>query len=200
MSLTYKNSNKPFPWHCVQGPTAKAETEEVWQSFHEVIYLNSNEAKVHCKTCVKIYDHPKVKDGNTSSMWKHFRKHAKSQNPLIQTQLKPSGSQDIRSFVSTQQGTSVGMTQSELEGLLLDATVECNWPFDQFEKLAFRKFVQSGFPGHKVPRRRAMRLRLKRAAEKARNELRQQFASVDSRISLALDCWTSPNRWEFMGN
>lgn len=132
-------------------------------------------------------------------MWKHFRKHTKSQNPIILNQPKRSGSEDIRSFVSTQQGTSVGMTQPELEGLLLDATVECNWAFDQFEKLAFRKFVQSGFPGHKVPRRRAMRLRLKQAAEKARNELREQFASVDSRISLALDCWTSPNRWEFMG-
>ena len=173
----------------------KAETEEVWQSFHEVIDLNLSEAKVHCKTCIKIYDHPKVKDGNTSSMWKHFRKHAKSQNLV-----KPTGSQDIRSFISTQQGTNVGVTQSDLEGLLLDATVESNWPFDQFEKLAFRKFVQSGFPGHKVPRRKAMRFRLKRAAEKARNELREQFASVDSRISLALDCWTSPNRWEFMGN
>ena len=173
----------------------------MWQSFHEVIDLTSDEAKVHCKKCDKIYNHPKVIEGNTSSMWKHFRKHAKSKNPGLQAQLKPSGSQDIRSFVSTKQpGTSVGMTQSELEELLLDATVECNWPFDQFEKLAFRKFVQSGFPGHKVPRRRAMKLRLKKAAERARNELRERFASVDSRISLALDCWTSPNRWEFMGN
>ena len=37
------------------------------------------------------------------------------------------------------------------------------------------------------------------AAETVRTEMKERFANVNSRISLALDCWTSPNRWEFMG-
>jgi hypothetical protein len=36
-------------------------------------------------------------------------------------------------------------------------------------------------------------------AEKARDEIKTRFENHDGRISLALDCWTSSNRWEFMG-
>ena len=40
---------------------------------------------------------------------------------------------------------------------------------------------------------------LVKAAQQARDEMKDRFTGNDSRISLALDCWTSPNRWEFMG-
>jgi hypothetical protein len=39
---------------------------------------------------------------------------------------------------------------------------------------------------------------LKKMIEIARREIKERFENMDSRISLALDCWTSSNRWEFM--
>jgi hypothetical protein len=75
----------------------------------------------------------------------------------------------------------------------------CNWPFDQFDKPIFRYLLIRGYPGHKIPNRFAIRRYLTIAAQGARQEIKSMFEAHDGRISLALDCWTSSNRHEFMG-
>ena len=59
--------------------------------------------------------------------------------------------------------------------------------------------MHRGYPGHTIPRRRSVKQQLTLEAEKARDEIKSRFGDHDGRISLALDCWTSSNRWEFMG-
>ena len=91
------------------------------------------------------------------------------------------------------------MSGSELQRLLLETTVTCNWSFDQFEVEVFRYLMRRGYPGYNIPRRKTVRRHLTSGAEKAREEIKSRFENHDGHISLALDCWTSSNRWEFMG-
>jgi hypothetical protein len=91
------------------------------------------------------------------------------------------------------------INSSDLQRILLQTMVTCNWPFDQFDVEIFRHLLHRGFPGHKIHNRRVIRGYLKTGAIKAREEIKSRFRSHDGRISLVLDCWTSSNRHEFMG-
>src|SRR5437762_12295854 len=71
--------------------------------------------------------------------------------------------------------------------------------FDQFEVEVFRYLMRRGYPGYNIPKRKTVRRHLTSGAEKAREEIKSRFENHDGHISLALDCWTSSNRWEFMG-
>jgi hypothetical protein len=177
-----------FKWVCVNEETIK----DPWTSFHEAIDQNNKGAVAICKKCQHVMVHPYTKkDRSNSHMWKHLRtKHKKDAGPVPQTQ---------NSTIDAIFARATGVTTPELQRLLLQTMATCNWPFDQFDNEIFRYLLHRGFPGHKVPRRKTMARLLKTAAETSRTEIKVRFEEHDGRISLALDCWTSSNRWEFMG-
>jgi len=90
------------------------------------------------------------------------------------------------------------MTQDEYDIKCLNAMVACNWSFAQFSIGAFRELLDTGH-GFEVPTPKIMKARLKKYTKLAQNEIKERLANNDSRISLALDCWSSSNRLEFMG-
>lgn len=89
-------------------------------------------------------------------------------------------------------------TQNEFEVLCLRAMVASNWPFSQFEVPEFRSLLNGGYDLH-LPSAKVIKARLAKYADEAREEIKVRITNNESRISLALDCWTSPNRLEFMG-
>ena len=91
------------------------------------------------------------------------------------------------------------MTNAELHQVLLEMIVTCNWPFNQFDVEVFRYLIRHGYPGHHIPRQKKAYRLLTSTAEKSRDEIKSRFENHEGRISLALDCWTSSNHWEFMG-
>jgi len=146
-----------------------------------------------CNTCAHILIHPYEKnDKSNSSVWKHYRKHEGKSRGSAQP---PPNQPTIDSLLARPQM----INSSDLNRILLQTTVTCNWPFDQFDIEIFRHLLHCGFPGHKIPNRLAIRRYLTPAADKAREEIKSRFEAHEGRISLALDCWTSSNRHEFMG-
>ena len=137
------------------------------------------------------------KDSSTSTMKKHIASHEKKDAKLQSQHVKPIDSYFSLSKVRSS-SVGVGIDKEELHTLLLNATVACNWPFDQFDNPHFRMIIQRAFPGHVCPGRMKIVSLLKIAANTARDEIKHNLTSNTSRISLALDCWTSPSRWEFM--
>ena len=190
-------------WICLK--FSPENQQEPWTLFYEVIDLEKNLPLAYCKRCSKTYTYPRTKsDSNNSDMWKHYRRHI-AQQEAEENRKKSRNNILIDGYFTKQissssfRNTDVGITTIELNQLLLQTAVACNWPFDQFDNTYFRSLIDRGFPSHSCPQRRAMKQMLTVAAKTARAEIKQRFANVDSRISLALDCWTSPNRWEFMG-
>jgi hypothetical protein len=159
--------------------------------------MNTGTALVGCKTCGKTYPHPRAKgDRSTSTLNKHIKQHLKRK---AETEArKACGQSQLTDFVHPGQGY-VGLTTAEVERLLLQTAVACNWSFNQFDNKIFRKFFEKAFPGHRCPGRRKVKTILTRVAAEARKDIIDRFAANDSNISLALDCWTSSNGYEFMG-
>ena len=108
--------------------------------------------------CRHTIVHPYTKpDSSNSNMWRHYRKHDS------RLQSSTPQSQQLSLKVLFQQSSS--LTTSELQHLLLQTVVTCNWPFDQFDIPIFRHLLSHGFPGHKIPRRRTIPRLLMVAAE-----------------------------------
>jgi hypothetical protein len=76
--------------------------------------------------------------------------------------------------------------------------IACNWSFEQFRVESFRELLDTDH-GFEVPTPKIMKARLKKYTKLAQMEIKDRLRNNDSRISLALDCWSSSNRLEFMG-
>jgi len=90
------------------------------------------------------------------------------------------------------------LTQEEYDVKCLNAMMACNWSFEQFSDVSFRELLDVGH-GFDIPTLKVIKAQLKKYAKLAQDEIKQHLADNESRISLALDCWTSSNRLEFMG-
>ena len=104
---------------------------------------------------------------------------------------------DIRTMLEGQK-LKARITQEEYDLKCVNAMVACNWSFEQFRVGPFRELLDMGHE-LEVPTPKIMKARLKKYARLAQKEIKERLENNDSRISLALDCWSSPNRLEFMG-
>lgn len=125
-------------------------------------------------------------------MRKHERKHGR---PHIK---KLSSAGAMERFVRPEVKQEV-MTKAELEQLLLQTMIACNWSFNQFDLPHFQYFIARMVPQHQSPGRKRMRGLLAKAAITARVDIKGRLSSCDVRVSLALDCWSSSNSYNFMG-
>src|SRR5438046_10506029 len=121
-----------------------------WKGFHEAIQydyaseadkkrgVTTTKAVMVCKQCRHTMLHPYEKvDKSNSSLWKHYRKHD-SEIPLPPM---------TQSTIDNLFPRPSNISGSELQRLLLETTVTCNWSFDQFEVEVFRYFIIRGYSG-----------------------------------------------------
>jgi hypothetical protein len=170
----------------------------MWSHYHEAVDLHKSTAVVICKACHKVYEHPRLKKGSgTDVIVKHWqRKHENKKSAV-----KPGPLDQYTRPTETQKSDKMVASKLELEELLVKAMVTCNWPFVQFNNEDFQNLLIRGFPHLKdsLPHSKRMAIVLNERASAAKEEIRLRFASNTSRISLALDGWTSSNSLEFIG-
>lgn len=85
---------------------------------------------------------------------------------------------------------------------ILKFFISGNIPFNQAENEHFRRlisFIQVKNQPVEAPSRKLIRKRLTSKAELARENLRTIIAANSSRISLALDCWSTRTNYGFLG-
>jgi hypothetical protein len=102
-------------------------------------------------------------------------------------------------YVAAWSGNASIMTKEEINDLLLQTMAACNWSFNQFDNPQFQFFITRLIPNHRCPGRRQMRSLLTKGADIARNEIKERLDTSTARVSLALDCWSSSNSYNFMG-
>ena len=91
------------------------------------------------------------------------------------------------------------MTSERLRKMLLRILVSANLPFAFIENEEFRKMLREAFPNCQIPRRQTMPDLLSASALHAASELRQELAANESKVSLAMDVWTTRNNLAFLG-
>jgi len=103
---------------------------------------------------------------------------------------------DVRSSDNPTRGI---MTADKLCEQMLRVITEGNLPFSQVENVELVALLKHAYPDLNPPNRRAVATRLKDNVVKEKEKLKAQFAKLDSKVSLALDAWTTRNNVAFLG-
>jgi hypothetical protein len=94
------------------------------------------------------------------------------------------------------------ITKSQIEEQVLKFLISANIPFRQADNEYFRELVSwitvNNIPT-KLPSRKVIRSRLMNEATMAKENLKAVLSTNRSKISLALDCWTTRTNFGFLG-
>ena len=186
MLLTIQVDEK-FHWSFESG----REPADFWSSFHEGVNRLTGQPRCICKRCGVQFNHPKVK-GSPASLSKHAKESCKKS-----TQYGP---MDI---FSTSCKDSTQITQNSITELVLKFFISGNVSFQQGENEYLQRLIKlipiNGNTFARCPSRKVIRSRLTEHADNATDDLRSILLDNDSKVSLALDCWTSRTNSAFLG-
>jgi hypothetical protein len=98
--------------------------------------------------------------------------------------------------------TNIPITAQAIKNELVHFFISGNIAFNQAENPHLRRLISWIKPqdGHTITiNRKNITERLEKLAEEAKEDLMIQLMENDSKVSLALDCWTSRNNLAFLG-
>lgn len=172
---------------------------DVWKHFDQVADIDSGRPRVFCQACLTLLDHPQYKKNGTSAMSRHQKSNSCRKG-------KKRGSHQALISDSLQNhslGKSTGVhkvTTFQFEEQLLKTITCLRLPFQAVENPVFQRLLNllySGSGALELPSAKTLRRRLRNAVT-AQQESQLQDLPEDAKVSLALDCWTSPFQQAFM--
>ena len=172
---------------------------ELWDTFHEVLDLQGIPA-VKCKACRQSFKHPGFYQNtfSTTILSPH-------QSLCKATKRSSNGHSDISKLFEKQSliGSEAtdSLTEDSVKDAVLNFFISGNIPFNQADNPECRKlFNMIKVKGRPVTiNRKNIRARLTEQAEKAKRDLKDELAANTSRVSLAMDGWTSRLNNSYLG-
>jgi hypothetical protein len=151
----------------------------VWKHYNKVPDYDETRL-VKCCYCAKQYVSNNCSTGN---MWKHVKKaHPDAIG------IKPgTGSRDG------------AYSAEEFREVLVEWIVDCNLPFSVVDHPLFHKMVDVLNPVATVPSDDTVRRDIDRRLEDEKEDARDMLKDAPGRLSFAVDAWTSPNMYAFLG-
>ncbi|KAJ5215577.1 uncharacterized protein N7498_002009 [Penicillium cinerascens] len=173
----------------------KRRQADCWNHFHQVATIQDGSPKVMCKVCGQVIIHPAVGNRGTSSLNKHVREGVNCRRS------KPS--QDIRKLLQSGGSHSrqpESFTLKEFDESVISLITELRLPFQFVEHPRFHKLVQLASLAPSPPRILSAYLVRQKVQAKVieRQKSLLQMLPSGAKLSIALDCWTSPFRQAFM--
>ncbi|KAJ5742120.1 hypothetical protein N7533_011529 [Penicillium manginii] len=167
---------------------------ECWKGFQQVANTKDGKPGVICKRCRTILEHPTTNHTGTSSMQKHL-------DGLRCRQRIPKKG-NIQQLLSdaAERRPAPTFTQQIWEQKILNLITVSHLPFlfvehQEFHDLLSYARLAPTLPS--VPSRKVIRERLQDFVIEHQQETLQRLPS-SARMSIALDCWTSPFQQAFM--
>jgi hypothetical protein len=182
----------------------KQSRSQFWVNFDEAVNRSRGCPVCVCRGCGTEMEHPGRNEQKTTTS---LKRHSQSCNLLKRYRQNASHTHPIiAKFFGSKTAESQGklrLTTDSIREAVLKFFVTDNIPFNQannphFQQLIHWMMSSSGVPSVTTISRRTIRTDLTRHAQAAKADLRSILAKVDSRISLALDCWTSRNGFAFL--
>jgi len=182
----------------------------VWESFHEVLEPTLLPA-VKCKGCRHSFKHPSFYKKNafsTSSLTRHendclslkrLKRRTQSSNDTSQV------SNDISALFQKQSeindNNSDILTEDLVKDAVLDFFISGSIPFNQADSPEFQRLITMIKVKTKSVKinRKNLRSRLTDKADQGEQDLIAELAANKSRVSLALDGWTSRINNAYLG-
>jgi len=195
---------------------------KVWAKFDQVAHYITGEPKAMCKQCGRIIDHPNHSSNKTSALWRHLKADKCQQyaagamkQPTIQQSMQQQAVYlyyiipFIQSFIlivfQKARITSTGpdeepFTNELWEHEIITTIAVLRLPFSIIEHPQMQKLICLAHRAPSVPHfpsARTVRRWLAGEVKQQQQTVLQQLPP-NAKLSIALDCWTSPFRQAFM--
>ena len=159
-----------------------------------------------CKGCRAEVRHPARNEQKTTTS---LKRHSESCGALKRywwnhSSRQPSTLNEFFASRLVKGQNKSSITTANVREEVLSFFVSENVPFSQVDNSHFQHLLQwilssNGAPLTSPISRKTVRADLTRQAQVAKGDLKSILANVNSKISLALDCWTSRNCFAFLG-
>jgi hypothetical protein len=173
-----------------------------WNEYRAIFQFASKPQALRCKHCSQTFSHPRRHgDMTTTPIKNHIEKRCaayKRKNSHHQASAS-----NISAFLKGDPNqTSSSITQEEVEEQILKFFISGNIAFNQADNPHFRKLIEmievNGKPA-RAPGRTTIRARLSHYSQLSDVALIKVLAENKSKISLALDCWSSRANHSYLG-
>ena len=182
----------------------KSRNSPYWEHHIDCIDPKAGLAYVLCKHCHTKTAHPShtVKK-NTSGMKSHLEGCLKYKL-AERERRRDEGSSDafsgfFREAPASDSPTRGVMSAEKLCEQVLRIITEGNLSFSFAENDEFVALLKHAYSDVNTPNRRSVVTKLKNNVGKEKERLKKCFAELDSKVSLALDAWTTRNNIAFLG-
>ncbi|OQD77362.1 hypothetical protein PENANT_c110G10938 [Penicillium antarcticum] len=176
-----------------------------WDAFHQVTHSSDGAAKVMCKRCGQILEHPNfariTKDGNKQRQGTSTMKNHLISAGCVRASLGERS--NITRFLQPKNmPIADGFSQEKWERELLTLLTVARLPFRLIEHPTFHRLVQMAQSAPKIPEIPSAKTIRRRLQSSVQQQQQQEdilrTLPDDTKISIALDCWTSPFTQAFM--
>jgi hypothetical protein len=175
--------------------------ETSWNMFHETVKRQDGVPYAVCMLCNSAYKHPRCwKSAPTNSLNRHLDDCIQYQR-LLKTGVSTSNG-ILSDYFNTTIKPHIPITKDWIEQQVLKFFISANIPFRQADSEHFQELISKIQVNGNIirsPSRKVIRARLTREAEAAKANLKAILAQNSSKISLALDMWSTRNKFGFLG-
>ncbi|KAJ5300184.1 hypothetical protein N7508_007427 [Penicillium antarcticum] len=168
------------------------KTSNIWDNFNQVAHEKTGKPKVMCTTCLCTLVHPRFRRAGSSPMNAHIKAGSCTRKPVQKID------QMLKQMPTFPQNPS--FSQERLAKAILDFISTAHLPFRIIEHTQFKDLVeviQQAPSKVNIPSARSMRRYLGSTVKSSQKEILRRLPDR-SRLSIALDCWTSPFQQAFM--
>lgn len=169
--------------------------------FHETVKRSDGVPYTVCMLCNSAYKHPRCwKSGPTNSLNRHLDDCAVYQR-LLKTGID-SSTGTLSNYFNTASQPHILVTKEWIEQQVLKFFISANIPFRQVDNEYFQELISKIQVNDSVvspPSRKVIRARLSKEAAAAKTDLKIILSQNSSKISLALDMWSTRNKFGFLG-
>jgi hypothetical protein len=169
--------------------------------FHETVKRSDGIPYTVCMLCNSAYKHPRCwKSGPTNSLNRHLDDCAAYQR-LLKTGVD-SSTGALSDYFNTASQPHILVTKEWIEQQVLKFFISANIPFRQADNEYFQELIskiQVNGSAASSPSRKVIRARLSKEAAVAKADLKVILSQNSSKISLALDMWSTRNKFGFLG-
>ncbi|EAU36853.1 predicted protein [Aspergillus terreus NIH2624] len=167
----------------------------VWDKFHEGAQFPDGTPYVFCVSCSHLLQHPSTEHTGTSSMAYHVRKGCPKKSSSVPSK------RTVAQMLSEKPGPTTIYTEQEFLDQVLRFIVACRLPFRTVEHVQFKRMINLAAAGSSrrphIPNRKQIQERLIELSDEIHTQLLSRFPAT-GRMSIALDCWTSPDQKAFL--
>jgi hypothetical protein len=180
---------------------------DIWENFQEIFVVKTGRAKLRCIYCRGLLAHPLLSttDPNalgtatTTTLTRHLKRCSKAPK-VSQSESESINPTTVKEFF-TKPSANTPLTERDVLEKIVQYFISANHSFNTADNPFFRELMAlihvNGRP--LCPNRDNVSKRLHALSEKAKDDLMMRLIENDSKISLALDAWTSRNNRAFLG-